>query len=179
MGRSSFLVNLEACTRLTIATGNFTIKWTPSQVFFDNILSSPMLPPCFDLSPPPPPQNYEEPPHVGNNLWETLGSIFYNVKNYKFCQRNHISKLIKKRYIDSISIYFYDQETSFHYLWRSGPLTTLKKVLLKFNECNPCITECINLSKPQDHEIMTPLPPVKGFLMDSSRGIPVFRIWWP
>ena len=36
--RSSFLVNLEACRFIV---GNFTIKWTPLQVFFDSILRSP------------------------------------------------------------------------------------------------------------------------------------------
>ena len=40
MWRSSFLVNLQACR---LIAGNFTIKWTPSQVFFDNILSSPLM----------------------------------------------------------------------------------------------------------------------------------------
>ena len=48
--RSSFLVNLEACRLIAC---NFFIKWTPSQVFFDSILSSPNALPCFDLSPPP------------------------------------------------------------------------------------------------------------------------------
>ena len=64
----------------------------------------------------------------------------------------------------------------FHCLLRSAPVTPLKKVLLKFNERNCSITGCINLSKPGDHEIMTPLPPAEGFLIASSRGIPVFTI---
>ena len=48
MWRSSFLVNSQACR---LIDGNFTIKWTPSQVFFHSILSPPMLPPFIDLSP--------------------------------------------------------------------------------------------------------------------------------
>ena len=56
MWRSSFLVNLQA---FRLIAGNFTIKWTPSPVFFDSILSCPMLPSCFDLSAPP--SNFEEP----------------------------------------------------------------------------------------------------------------------
>ena len=60
---SSFLVNLEAC-RLT--AGNFTIKWTTSQVYFASILRSPHALPCFDLMPPP--SNSEEPPHVCNTF---------------------------------------------------------------------------------------------------------------
>ena len=55
MWRSSFLVNLQACR---LITNNFTIKWTASQVFFSTILSlPPILPPCFELSPPPPPSS--------------------------------------------------------------------------------------------------------------------------
>ena len=49
MWRSSFLVNLQACR---LIAGNFTIKWTPSQVFFDKILSSPHAPLMFWLKPP-------------------------------------------------------------------------------------------------------------------------------
>ena len=48
MWRSSFLVNLEACR---LIAGNFTIKWTPSKVFFDGILSSSHAPPMFWLKP--------------------------------------------------------------------------------------------------------------------------------
>ena len=49
---------LQTCR---LIASNFTIKQTPSQVFFDSILSpSPMLPLCFNLSPPP--SNFEEPP---------------------------------------------------------------------------------------------------------------------
>ena len=47
--RSSFLVNLEACR---LIAGNFTIRWTPSQVFFDKILSSAHAPPMFWLKSP-------------------------------------------------------------------------------------------------------------------------------
>ena len=57
MWRSSFLVNLQAC-RLT--AGNFTNRWTPSQLFFNSILSHFMLSPCIDSSLPP--SNFEEPP---------------------------------------------------------------------------------------------------------------------
>ena len=49
MWRSSFLVNLQACR---LIAGNFTIKWTPPQVFFDSILSSPHAPLMFWLKPP-------------------------------------------------------------------------------------------------------------------------------
>ena len=46
--RSSFLVNFQACRPIA---GNFTIKWTPSQVFLESILTPPMLLPCIVLSP--------------------------------------------------------------------------------------------------------------------------------
>ena len=39
--RSSFLVNLQACK---LIAGNFTTKWTPSQIFVDSILSPPCSP---------------------------------------------------------------------------------------------------------------------------------------
>ena len=69
MRRSSFLVNLQACR---LIAGNFTIKWTPSQVFFNRILS---LPPCIDLKPSP--SNFEEPLlPCSQNLWETLGLLW-------------------------------------------------------------------------------------------------------
>ena len=48
MWRSSFLVNFQACRPIA---GNFTIKWTPSQVFLESILTPPMLLPCIVLSP--------------------------------------------------------------------------------------------------------------------------------
>ena len=41
--RSSFLVNLQACR---LIAGNFIIKWTPSQVFLNGILTPPS-PPCL------------------------------------------------------------------------------------------------------------------------------------
>ena len=52
MWRSSLLVNLEDCR---IIADKFTIKWTLSQIFFDNILSSPHAPSMFWLKPPPAP----------------------------------------------------------------------------------------------------------------------------
>ena len=52
MWRKSFSINLEACR---LIANNFTIKWTPSQVFFASILSSPHAPPMFWLKIPPPP----------------------------------------------------------------------------------------------------------------------------
>ena len=51
----------------------FTIKWTPSQVFFDSILRPPpMLPPCIDLSPPPPIKFWRA-PHVLNTCGKPWG----------------------------------------------------------------------------------------------------------
>ena len=49
---SSLLVNLQACR---LIAGNFTMKWTPSQVFFGSILS-PHAFPMYWLKPPPPHQ---------------------------------------------------------------------------------------------------------------------------
>ena len=40
---------MQACR---LIASNFTIKWTPSQVFFGSISRLPILPPCIDLSPP-------------------------------------------------------------------------------------------------------------------------------
>ena len=54
--RSSVLITLQACRFIA---GNFTIKWTPSQVFFNIILSPP---PCIDLSPCP--SKFEEAPQI-------------------------------------------------------------------------------------------------------------------
>ena len=61
--RSSFLVNLQACR---IIAGNFTIKWTPSQVFFDRILSPPHAPPM-----------YWAPPHVLNTCGKPCSVCLY------------------------------------------------------------------------------------------------------
>ena len=77
MWRSSFCVKKFILQTCRLIASNFTIKQTPSQVFFDSILSpSPMLPLCFNLSPPP--SNFEEPPlppppsACPQHLWETL-----------------------------------------------------------------------------------------------------------
>ena len=51
---SSFLVNLQVCR---LIARNFTIKWTPLEVFFATILKNSMLSPCIDLSSPHPPIN--------------------------------------------------------------------------------------------------------------------------
>ena len=52
-GRSSFLVTLQGCRLIDC---NITIKWTPSQVFFNSILPPPPAPlqssPCIYLRPP-------------------------------------------------------------------------------------------------------------------------------
>ena len=48
--RSSFLVHLHA---YRLIAGNLTMKWTPSQLFFDSILNPNYAPPCIDLSPSP------------------------------------------------------------------------------------------------------------------------------
>ena len=61
--------DLQACR---LIARNFAIKWTPSQVFFDIILSPPMLPPCIDFSPPPHPILKSPPPPGPQHLWETL-----------------------------------------------------------------------------------------------------------
>ena len=65
MWKSLLLVNLEACRFIA---SNFTIKWTPSQVFFDSILSSPHATPSstFWLKNPPPH------PHVPPPIFATL-----------------------------------------------------------------------------------------------------------
>ena len=55
------------------------------------------------------------------------GSMLYNVKNYKFCQWNHISKLNKKIYTDSIFTYFYDQETMFLLPVKEYPIDSSQK----------------------------------------------------
>ena len=72
MWRSSFLINLQA---YRLIAGNVTIKWTPSQTFFDSILSPPMLPPCIDLSPL---SNFEE-------------ACTYSQTNYIFHSQIHYS----------------------------------------------------------------------------------------
>ena len=51
MWRSSFLVNLQSCR---LIASNFAIKWTPSQVFFDSLLSAPCSSPHQILKSPPP-----------------------------------------------------------------------------------------------------------------------------
>ena len=75
--RSSFLVNLEACR---LIAGNFTIKWTPSHVFFDCILSSPHAPPMCWLKPPLL-SNFEGGRGTAlpclQHLWETLNIVIY------------------------------------------------------------------------------------------------------
>ena len=105
MWRSSFLANLQSCR---LIASNFAIKWTPSQVFFDSILSPPMLlPPCIDLSPPPikfwralPPNGVHSPPMfstpVGNPA-QTQPSSQINI--IFFLQTNGwISYITKSRF---------------------------------------------------------------------------------
>ena len=72
----SKFAGLQACR---LRAGNFTIKWTPSQLFFNSILSSPHAPAIYWLKHPPSPSNSEEPPWSGGpvppcsqHLWETL-----------------------------------------------------------------------------------------------------------
>ena len=60
MWRSSLLVYLQA---YRLIASNFTIKWTPSQVFFNSI-SSPHAPPMYWLKPPH--HILKSPPHVLN-----------------------------------------------------------------------------------------------------------------
>ena len=94
---SSFLVNLEACR---LIAGNFFIKWTPSQVFFDSILSSPLAPPMFWLKRPH--QILRRPPMfatpLGNpDMWCRWWQEFLNIKLYDiFDFRFMLSKLIQK-----------------------------------------------------------------------------------
>ena len=63
MWRSSFLVNLQPC-RLIV--GNFTIKWTLPQLFFDSISSPPphALPMFWLKSPLPSIKFWKAPPNV-------------------------------------------------------------------------------------------------------------------
>ena len=75
--RSSFLVHLHACR---LIAGNFTMKWTPSQSFFNSILSPNYAPPCIDLSPSPikfwrapplPPPMFSTPVRNPGAVWDT------------------------------------------------------------------------------------------------------------
>ena len=84
MWRSLFLVNLQACR---LIAGNFSIKWTPSQVFFDSVLSPPMLPPCIDLSPPhqvlkSPPPGFESSCSCSHLKKDQLLSLFSYIRQF-------------------------------------------------------------------------------------------------
>ena len=69
--RSSFLVvNLQAC-RL--------IKWTPSHVFFDNILSPPHAPPMYWLKLPSPTKFWRASPHVLNTCGKPWFRTYSNM----------------------------------------------------------------------------------------------------
>ena len=50
--RSSFLVNFQACS---LIADNYTNRWTPSQIFFNSILSPPCFPHVLTQAPPPSP----------------------------------------------------------------------------------------------------------------------------
>ena len=48
------------------------------------------------------------------------GIMVYNVKSYKFCLSNPIIKLNKKRYIKSLSIYFFRKFESYSRMKKSN-----------------------------------------------------------
>ena len=94
--RSSFLVHLHACR---LIAGNFTMKWTPSQSFFNSILSPNYAPPCIDLSPSPikfwraPPL----PPPCSQHLWEILGlcGIHTSISNQTNSKNSVVAKTLR------------------------------------------------------------------------------------
>ena len=63
----SFLVNFQAWK---LIPNNFTIKWTPSQIFFDSILSPTCSP--YILTEAPPLHQILTSPPSSQHLWETL-----------------------------------------------------------------------------------------------------------
>ena len=65
MQRTSFLVNLQACRLIAN-----TKRWTPSQVFFNSVLSPP--PPCSPMYWVKPPLSN---PPCSQHLWENLAKI--------------------------------------------------------------------------------------------------------
>ena len=69
---SSFLVHLQA---FRLMAGNFTIKWTPSQVFLDSILSSLHAPLLFWLKPPSIRGGGSTAPPCSQHLWKTLNFV--------------------------------------------------------------------------------------------------------
>ena len=103
MWRSSFLVNLEACR---LVAGNFTIKWTHSQVFFDSMLSSLHAPLMLWLKPAPPSNFEEPPPSIGGgtasscsqHLWETLLNGYDIQKLGSFAWGNRSSRIYLKKF---------------------------------------------------------------------------------
>ena len=109
MWRSLFLVHLESCR---LIGGNFTIKLTPSQVFFDSILSSPHAPPCFDLSTPP--IKFRGAPrltHVRNTCGKPCTQIWFCVTIHQ----KYVKLLVK------ISM--------FTHLWNSGAENVSNKLM--------------------------------------------------
>ena len=72
MWGSSFLVHLQA---FRLMAGNFTIKWTPSQVFLDSILSSLHAPLLFWLKPPSIRGGGSTAPPCSQHLWKTLNFV--------------------------------------------------------------------------------------------------------
>ena len=96
MWRSSFLVNLQSCR---LIASNFAIKWTPSQVFFDSILSPPCSSPHQILKSPPPQWGAQPPMFstpVGNPAQTQLSS---QINIIFFLQTNGwISYITKSRF---------------------------------------------------------------------------------
>ena len=68
--RSSFLVNFQACRLIGC---NFTDRWTPSQVFFNTVLSLPCSTHVFNQATPN--QMLKSPPPCSQHLWETLSAL--------------------------------------------------------------------------------------------------------
>ena len=82
MWRSLFLVNLQACR---LIAGNFTNRWTPSQVFFNSVLSPPCSPHVLTQAPP---LNFEEPP-CSQHLWETGYTASVTLGYWLFTNQTH------------------------------------------------------------------------------------------
>ena len=91
--RSSFLVNLQA---FRLIAGNFTIKWTPSLVFFYNILSFPHAPLMFWLKPPSP---------CLQNLWETFYFVLKLEAGGQKMPQNFLQSTWKTEYEKSNNIW--------------------------------------------------------------------------
>ena len=115
MWRSSFLVNLEGCR---LIAGNFTIKWTTSQVLFNSILSSLHASPMFWLKP-----SYQllrsPPPSCSQLLWETLDiqmcCCSLEVLSMSLSNKFHIKTQTLMWYIEKCKILVWYQNIMWQY----------------------------------------------------------------